>query len=214
MKKLLKILLIFTLCLISINTNAQDIITKKDGTDIKAKVIEMTTTVIKYKRFENQSGPVISVKKSDVLMVRYENGTKDVFEDIVSNKNKNTDEDNYKTEISKFGGKKVEMQEGDKIEIIELTDKRGRKLNVFIYRQDGQKLKYMSVFHTLQDIDICSEEIRMAKKHRTNALILATGSVIFFPLGYVIMVFPMINQRQKEMKHVLNAVKIYNKSLK
>ncbi len=214
MRKIKNNLVLITICMIANGIFAQDIITKKDGTDISVKVLEVTTTMIKYKNFDNSDDIVRSFKKSDVLMIRYENGTKDVFNEIVSNENENLNEEDYKVEVNKFGEKKVEMQEGDKIDIIELTDKRGRKLNVFIYRQDGQKLKYMSVFHTLQDIDICSEEIRMAKKHRTNAFILATGSFVFFPLGYVILVFPMINQRQKEMKHVLNAVKIYNKSLK
>lgn len=218
MKKHLNSLVIIAICMISINTQAQDLIIKKDGTDISAKVLEITTSEIKYNKFENLTGPIYTVLKSDVLMIRYENGTKDIFNESetiknVSAENEDTNDDVYKVEINKFGGKKVEMQKGEKIDIIELVDKKGRKLNAFIYRQDGQKLKYMSVFHTLQDIDICSEEIRIAKKHRTNAFILATGSFIFFPLGYAIMVSPMIKQRQKEMKHVFIAVKIYNKSL-
>jgi hypothetical protein len=58
---------------------SQDIITKKSSEDIQAKVIEVTTTDIKYKKFDNQNGPTYSILKSDVLMVRYENGTKDIF---------------------------------------------------------------------------------------------------------------------------------------
>ncbi len=58
---------------------AQDIITKKSSEDIQAKVTEVTTTEIKYKKFDNQSGPTFTILKSDVLMIRYENGSKDIF---------------------------------------------------------------------------------------------------------------------------------------
>ena len=58
---------------------SQDIITKKTSDDIQAKVLEVTTTEIKYKRFDNPDGPIFTILKSEVLMVRYENGTKDIF---------------------------------------------------------------------------------------------------------------------------------------
>lgn len=80
--------LIFTI-LISIFTISlcfsQDIITKKSGEDIQTKVIEVTTTEIKYKKFDNQNGPAFTILKSDVLMVRYENGTKDIFNEEKKN---------------------------------------------------------------------------------------------------------------------------------
>ena len=84
MKKLLNYLLIIALCIISISTNAQDLITKKDGTDISAKVLEITILEVKYKKFDNLSGPIFTMLKSDVLMIKYENGTNDVFNETVS----------------------------------------------------------------------------------------------------------------------------------
>ena len=45
---------------------SQDIITKKSSEDIQAKVTEITTTEIKYKKFDNQSGPNFIILKSDV----------------------------------------------------------------------------------------------------------------------------------------------------
>ena len=50
MKKLSIFLIIIAICMISINTMAQDIIIKKDGTDIQAKILEVTTSEVKYKR--------------------------------------------------------------------------------------------------------------------------------------------------------------------
>jgi hypothetical protein len=77
MKKLIYTVL-FMICSIA-NTYSQDVITKKNSEDILAKVVEVTNSEIKYKRFDNQNGPLFTISKSEVLMVRYENGTKDVF---------------------------------------------------------------------------------------------------------------------------------------
>jgi hypothetical protein len=54
--------------------NAQDIIIKKKGKDIKAKVLEITQTIIKYKRFDNLNGPIYIIPKIDVYTIRYKNG--------------------------------------------------------------------------------------------------------------------------------------------
>ena len=44
----------------------EDIITKKDGTVIKAKIMEIGTEEIKYKLSGNPNGPVLVIDKSDV----------------------------------------------------------------------------------------------------------------------------------------------------
>jgi hypothetical protein len=51
----------------------------KTSEDIRAKVLEVTTSEIKYKKFDNTNGPTYTILKSEVTMVRYENGTKDIF---------------------------------------------------------------------------------------------------------------------------------------
>lgn len=58
---------------------AQDIITLKSGEEIKAKVTEIANTEIKYKKFDNQSGPAYVLQKSEIFMIKYENGEKEVF---------------------------------------------------------------------------------------------------------------------------------------
>lgn len=59
---------------------SQDIIVKRNGDEIKAKVTEITPENIKYKRFSNQSGPDYVVETPDVFMIKYEGGAKDVIE--------------------------------------------------------------------------------------------------------------------------------------
>lgn len=78
---------IISLCAFSFISNAQDTITIKDGTDILAKVIEINQNGIKYKRWGNLDGPTYTMNISDILMIRYENGTKEKF-------NKNTNNNN------------------------------------------------------------------------------------------------------------------------
>ncbi len=73
--------LIFTILVIHIffRLFAQDIIYKHDGTEISSRVIEITTAFIKYKKFEQQSGPIRNIKISDVFMIIYEDETQEVF---------------------------------------------------------------------------------------------------------------------------------------
>ena len=58
---------------------SQDLITLKTGEQIRSKIMEVGQTDIKYKKIDNQNGPVYVVVKSDISNILYENGTKDVF---------------------------------------------------------------------------------------------------------------------------------------
>ena len=58
---------------------AQDLLTKRNGDEVQVKVQEVSLDEIKYKRFDNLEGPMISIAKHDVFMIRYENGTKEMF---------------------------------------------------------------------------------------------------------------------------------------
>jgi len=68
----------FGICL-----NAQDVITLKNGTDINALVQKIGDVEIEYKKFDNPNGPNYTLKKSEILMIRYENGSKDIFSEEV-----------------------------------------------------------------------------------------------------------------------------------
>ena len=59
--------------------SAQDIITKNDGTDIQAKVMEVGTSSIKYKKYSNLDGPTYTISQSDILMITYENGEREMY---------------------------------------------------------------------------------------------------------------------------------------
>jgi len=83
---------LFFLCIIFFAVNnvmSQDIITNKNGDEIKSKVLEITQTEIKYKKIGNANGPTYTIPKSDVFMIKYENGEKDVFGENNKMKNEN-----------------------------------------------------------------------------------------------------------------------------
>ncbi|MBA3899088.1 MAG: hypothetical protein H0X62_02590 [Bacteroidetes bacterium] len=73
MKKL--ILSVVFVAFSAISGFSQDVIIKNDGDEIKALVKEITTTEVKYKRYDNPDGPLIYISKKDVFMIKYENGT-------------------------------------------------------------------------------------------------------------------------------------------
>jgi len=87
---------------------AQDVITLKNGDDIKAIVQEIGTDEVKYKKFDNPNGPNYTLKKAEILIIRYENGSKDVFSEITTNtqsdKQQKTTDISTHTELSFTSG--------------------------------------------------------------------------------------------------------------
>lgn len=56
-----------------------DFIICKNGDEIEAKVLEIGENEIKYKKCNNTEGPTISIRSSEVVMIKYPNGTKDII---------------------------------------------------------------------------------------------------------------------------------------
>ena len=77
MKKVLLVLI--AIVGFGITANAQDVIVTKEGTKINSKVIEVNENDIRYKLFDNPSGPTYFMKKSEIASILYENGNVDVF---------------------------------------------------------------------------------------------------------------------------------------
>lgn len=81
------------ICSFPINTNnsAQlpnnecDIIIFQNGDEIFVKVFEITPDLIKYRHCKHEDGPLISVSKKDVFMIKYENGEKLVLQKFSKN---------------------------------------------------------------------------------------------------------------------------------
>ena len=79
----MKYILLFILFICSSNIiKAQDTLSMRSGENILVKVIEVGTSEVKYKKLDNLSGPIFSILKSDLLIVKYENGIQEDFSSI------------------------------------------------------------------------------------------------------------------------------------
>lgn len=63
---------------IGVNASAQDVIVKRNGEELQCKILEVSKNEVKYKRWTNQDGPSFAEKKSEIFMIKYENGEKEV----------------------------------------------------------------------------------------------------------------------------------------
>lgn len=53
---------------------AQDVIFKKNGDEIQARVLKVTESEIEYAKWSNPKGPTYVLSLGNVFMVKYENG--------------------------------------------------------------------------------------------------------------------------------------------
>jgi hypothetical protein len=79
MKNIFQILFWVSCFLYSSNSFSQDLIVKKNGEEIKARVIEIGDIFIKYKSFSEIDGPAREISKSLVFLIKYEDGSREIM---------------------------------------------------------------------------------------------------------------------------------------
>lgn len=79
MKKVLSLVILVT-C--SLSLNAQDILVRRNGEVENVKVLEVSPTEVKYKKTNNEDGPIFIEKRSNLYSVKYKNGEVQVFNEI------------------------------------------------------------------------------------------------------------------------------------
>ena len=82
MKKI--IFLIVVLLGAALYADAQDVITTRRMEEIQAKVLEVSPSHVRYKRYSNLEGPTYTIYTSDLIMIRYENGEEDIFNEVLA----------------------------------------------------------------------------------------------------------------------------------
>lgn len=78
-----KTLFVTAILLLSNFSFSQDVIIKRDGSKLEVKVIEITTSVIKYRNFNQLEGPLRNIAISEVNEIIYEDGQWDKFDEKV-----------------------------------------------------------------------------------------------------------------------------------
>lgn len=92
------------MCLMAISAHtvsAQDVIVKRDGSTILAKILKVGTSEVDYKKWSNQDGPSYAIAKSDILSINYENGEKDDFSSVESSAKSDSQEEEKEAQFVK-----------------------------------------------------------------------------------------------------------------
>lgn len=73
------ILLLVSLIIGTAAASAQDLIVKRNGEEIRARVTAVGTDTISYKLFDEANGVVYTIMKGEVVLIKYENGRNEVI---------------------------------------------------------------------------------------------------------------------------------------
>jgi len=65
-------------CILSTHEDSCDVLVYKDGSEIRVKLSEVSSAQLKYKRCDMPDGPSYITNKTDLFMIKYANGTKEV----------------------------------------------------------------------------------------------------------------------------------------
>jgi len=175
------------------HTYAQDVITLKSGEEIKAKVTEISSSEIKYKRFDNLDGPTIVIEKVKVFAINYENGTREVINAITeANITSISESDDKKFLQAKDQSRKDVIVrkgkwfEGFQTKINRVDDKRIYYTGSNIYgREKYKKIKQNKVAFTLTFDDKFKQELYPLQMDMKDFLSLPT----YMDGGYLWTVF-------------------------
>lgn len=76
------------LCGISITAGAQDILKLKSGREIKVTITEESSDAVKYREYENPSGPVYTITMDKIESIKYKKGSRESQETTPKEANK------------------------------------------------------------------------------------------------------------------------------
>lgn len=92
----MKQLLVALMLVCTINAFAQDVIVKKNGSTVVCRVVEVNTSEVVYKKWNDLNGANFILNRTDVASINYENGKKEELSTTYQNEftpgNQNTGE--------------------------------------------------------------------------------------------------------------------------
>lgn len=72
------------------NALAQDILITNNGDEIEVKVVEVNFNTIKYNKYSNLQGPIYTMYTTEIFMIKYENGDKDIYKEGINQTTQST----------------------------------------------------------------------------------------------------------------------------
>lgn len=127
---------------------AQDIIQKKDATEIQAKVLKITDTEIEYQRWDNPDGPIYTIPAEEVFTITYQNGSKEVISHFDSSRRSAVDKQRfgklprYQGEVAFAYGLAVSEGTGDLFPRIVFETVHGVRINPYLFAGVGLGINY------------------------------------------------------------------------
>ena len=79
-----------------LSVKAQDLVVLKNADEIQAKVISISLDSITYKKWSNLEGPTYTIPKSNVFYIKYQNGEKEVMQNLMTSSNRLSDNSKIK----------------------------------------------------------------------------------------------------------------------
>jgi hypothetical protein len=158
-----RLLLAVVIVLSAFRVNAQDLIVKQDGETIKAYRTDIGNTTVYYRLEENENSPLLTIPKSDVLIIKMQDGTKIVMDETSPQINKDVANNGY---IPKYPsepvadpemianaeiGSLIEFYDGTK-GIVFYLDGNGHGLVVYLY--EGKSLLWQNASSWRDCVDI------------------------------------------------------------
>ena len=223
MNKIILILFAFFSTVVS----AQDTLYKRNTTEvIVAKVIEINTTEIKYKRFDMLDGPMFIVDKNQIAKIKYAFGSTEVFNvsiptQIVTNNPIST---NNSEIIEPYGNRGVYLYKAKKtsvrnaFDIIEYRNNtwKNREITTLIYESKKQKRnQYISGFSGIGVgvLTLVGMSYSLNSYNYQNQISNTLGVFALGALGVIATQVISYNCKLSHLKFANKAVDVYNKNI-
>lgn len=204
-----RIIILVLGCVFALNTYAQDTLILKNRKEILSKVVEITNSQVSYKSWSNIDGPIYKINKKDLSIIKYQNGSKEIFEENFSNLQNasipNNNLSKIETETSFWRGRTY-WQENKMLTSKELEAiLRGANKDV---EQSLQKYKFnsgMGKGFIILGGGLAISSLLLQDKAETSDNLLLMGAG-FGVTGFILMAIGN--------KRIKTAVSLYNQSLK
>ena len=78
-----RLILLFVASLATLPLFAQDIIVRRDGSVVQSKIVEVSSSEIKYKKLSKPDGPIFVLKTSEIISINYADGEVERYDQVV-----------------------------------------------------------------------------------------------------------------------------------
>jgi hypothetical protein len=224
MKTLFLILFVF----FSVAGFAQDTLYKRNSKEIiVAKVIEISTVEIRYKRFDLLDGPMYVIDKNEIEKIKYIYGNIEYFNITIPKSiiNNNPSVITNPEVILPYGNKGIYLYKEKKIDVSEVFDImeyrnitwKNREISTLIYESKTKKRnQFISGFSsigiallTLVGVSVVSSRSYNYQNSVSNSL----GVIALGTLGIVVTQVVSYNCKLSSIKFASKAVDVYNKNI-